>query len=311
MGVDTCTPGVVGRGYTWRVTHVYTSTRGREAALVGGYAAEDRCLERKERCVSALHLHASAFNQNIRGEGSRTYASGLDPPPSVDARTLTAPLQGVEGVDLLYRVLCSRPLPCSTTVPSARVCFLSCVFCLLVAFCRSPRTLAKPPADRSLCYRRLLSNILMQRHRSANSIGASSQALYRALEKHQLISSEGTIIILKLIVSLCLAFNSISTVYLNWVIFVCLGSKRGSLEMFNCVGWPLSRHTTRENMYACYLMLVTCIIMRRIKSLSRWSDMKTMLDRHASQLSEMFWEGLEKFLSFRQALFPDFVPHSF
>ena len=43
MGVDTCTPGVAGR-----------STRGRGAALIGGYVAEDRCLEKKEGCVSAL-----------------------------------------------------------------------------------------------------------------------------------------------------------------------------------------------------------------------------------------------------------------
>ena len=54
MEVDTCTPGVAGRGYTWRMAHVYTSTRGRGGALVGGYAAEDRCLEKKERCVGAL-----------------------------------------------------------------------------------------------------------------------------------------------------------------------------------------------------------------------------------------------------------------
>ena len=54
-GVDTCTPAVAGRGYTWRVAHVYTSTRGKGAARVGGYAAEDRCLEKKEGFVSALH----------------------------------------------------------------------------------------------------------------------------------------------------------------------------------------------------------------------------------------------------------------
>ena len=46
-----------GSWYTWRVAHVYTSTRGRGAALVGGYAAEDRCLEKKEGCVSALHTY--------------------------------------------------------------------------------------------------------------------------------------------------------------------------------------------------------------------------------------------------------------
>ena len=56
MGVDTCTPAVAGHGYTWRVVHVYTGTRGRGAALVGGYAAEDRCLEKKEGCVSALQM---------------------------------------------------------------------------------------------------------------------------------------------------------------------------------------------------------------------------------------------------------------
>ena len=55
VGVDTCTPGVAGRGYTKRVAHVHTGTRGTGAALVGGYAAEDRCLEKKEGCVSALH----------------------------------------------------------------------------------------------------------------------------------------------------------------------------------------------------------------------------------------------------------------
>ena len=60
MGVDTRTPGVAGRGYAWCVAHVYTGTRGRGAALVGGYAAEDRCLEKKEGCVSALQFEGEA-----------------------------------------------------------------------------------------------------------------------------------------------------------------------------------------------------------------------------------------------------------
>ena len=54
VGVDMCTPGGSGSWVHVARVHVCTGTRGRGAALVGEYAAEDRCLEKKEGCVSAL-----------------------------------------------------------------------------------------------------------------------------------------------------------------------------------------------------------------------------------------------------------------
>ena len=60
MGVDTCTSAVAGRRHTWRVIHVYTGTRGRGAALVGGMLPRTGVLGKNEGCVSALHW-ACAF----------------------------------------------------------------------------------------------------------------------------------------------------------------------------------------------------------------------------------------------------------
>ena len=55
VGVDTCTPGVGGGVRVVRGTRVHGYTWKRSCSC-RGYAAEDRCLEKTEGCVSALHM---------------------------------------------------------------------------------------------------------------------------------------------------------------------------------------------------------------------------------------------------------------
>ena len=154
--------------------------------------------------------------------------------------------------------------------------------------------------------------ILMRRRRRANYNASISQVLFRALAKHQLLSSGSAKCILKANhISLSdFSFNFNGVTHLD-----CLrmyGFEKDDLyKMIDCLGWLLSINTTKRNRYACDPVVVTCIIMRRISSPPRWSDMEIMFARHASQLSEIFWEGLEKFLSFRKALITEPVSQSF
>ena len=67
----------------WRVSHVYTGIRGRGAALVGGYAAEDICLEKKEGFVSALQ-DVGVFVVRGDGWGRRQGRRVLAPSGEVD-----------------------------------------------------------------------------------------------------------------------------------------------------------------------------------------------------------------------------------
>ena len=135
--------------------------------------------------------------------------------------------------------------------------------------------------------------ILMRKRRRANYNASISQVLYRALAKHQVLSSEGAKFIFK---ANRISLSDFSFNFNGLTQLDCLRmfrfEKDDLYKMVDCVGWPWTINTTKRNRYACDPVLVTCIIMRRISSPSRWSDLEILFGRHASQLSESFWEGL-------------------
>jgi len=78
--------------------------------------------------------------------------------------------------------------------------------------------------------------------------------------------------------------------------------KEDVVRMVRAIAWPGQWTKTKRNRYACDPILVTCLILRRVSSPARWVDMEVLFGRHGSQMSEIFWEGLEHFLDVRQYL---------
>ena len=78
--------------------------------------------------------------------------------------------------------------------------------------------------------------------------------------------------------------------------------KKDVIRMVEAVAWPSSQVATARNRYSCSRILVTCVLLRRLCSPARWRDMELLFGRHAAQLSEIFWEGLEQFLNVRKHL---------
>ena len=74
------------------------------------------------------------------------------------------------------------------------------------------------------------------------------------------------------------------------------------MRLVAVMGWPSSRTCTRRNRYSCNPLIATCVILRRLAAPARWSDLEELFGKHASQLSEIFWEGLECLLNAREHL---------
>lgn len=66
--------------------------------------------------------------------------------------------------------------------------------------------------------------------------------------------------------------------------------------MIQCLAWPLQLHHTMRNRYSCDSLLSTCIVLRQLAYRCQWRDLEEVFGKHASQLSEIIWEGLEHFL---------------
>lgn len=65
------------------------------------------------------------------------------------------------------------------------------------------------------------------------------------------------------------------------------------------LAWPEGQTKTDRNRYAVSPIIATCIMLRRLASPARWRDLEAMFGKHASQLSEIFWEGIEHFVAAR------------
>lgn len=52
---------------------------------------------------------------------------------------------------------------------------------------------------------------------------------------------------------------------------------------------------TTRNRYRTTSLLSFCVVLRRLGTPFRWTDVETFFGKHASQLSEIYWEALEQF----------------
>lgn len=57
-----------------------------------------------------------------------------------------------------------------------------------------------------------------------------------------------------------------------------------------------SRYSTQRNNYASTALLATCVILKRLSTPHRWTDVECLFRKHSPQLSEIFWEGIEDFV---------------
>lgn len=73
-------------------------------------------------------------------------------------------------------------------------------------------------------------------------------------------------------------------------------------RVMNATAWPTEKTLTSRNRYAVNPVLSTCILLRRLASPARWRDLEEMFGKHASQLSEIFWESVEHLLDAREQL---------
>lgn len=65
------------------------------------------------------------------------------------------------------------------------------------------------------------------------------------------------------------------------------------------VGWHDELLRTKRNEYGTCPLLTTLIILRRLASPCRWADVEGIFGKHCSQLSEIFWEGVENMIERR------------
>ena len=103
---------------------------------------------------------------------------------------------------------------------------------------------------------------------------------------------------------LCARSSTISSTYFNLNVF----SDQESLSLFrfrkaeigtiaDILGWKACRKV--RNRYKCDVITASRIVLRRIASPCRWSDVESVFGLHSSCLSEVFWEALETFVELR------------
>jgi nuclease HARBI1 len=73
-------------------------------------------------------------------------------------------------------------------------------------------------------------------------------------------------------------------------------------KRMTAIAWPAHRCASKRNRYSVTPLLATCIVLRRISTSCRWRDLELLCGKHTSQLSEIFWECIENFLSIRENL---------
>ena len=76
----------------------------------------------------------------------------------------------------------------------------------------------------------------------------------------------------------------------------CFRINKQDLPVFvSVVAWPAYRSSTTRNNYSTCPTLSTLILLRRLASPCRWSDLTYVFYKHPAQLSEIFWETLKRF----------------
>lgn len=60
------------------------------------------------------------------------------------------------------------------------------------------------------------------------------------------------------------------------------------------LSWPFNRTVTKSNKYSTNTTISTLIVLRRLASPCRWSNLSYVLYKHPVQMSEIFWETLHR-----------------
>lgn len=81
------------------------------------------------------------------------------------------------------------------------------------------------------------------------------------------------------------------------------GIKKSDLAAISsAIAWPDHKACTTHNRYRKSSTPTTLVILRRLASLCRWSDLVLLICRHPSHIHEIFWEGLVYFFRKRGQL---------
>lgn len=76
-----------------------------------------------------------------------------------------------------------------------------------------------------------------------------------------------------------------------------LGFRKYDVErLIPVLAWPTGKTSKESNHYSFDASLEACMILRRLASATRRRYLEEMFGKHASALSETFWEGIEHFL---------------
>jgi hypothetical protein len=78
--------------------------------------------------------------------------------------------------------------------------------------------------------------------------------------------------------------------------------KGDALIMMTAIAWPEDICARKRNRYSVTPFLTACVVLRRLATPCRWSDLEILFGKHVSQLFELFWECIEHFLSRRAHL---------
>lgn len=83
------------------------------------------------------------------------------------------------------------------------------------------------------------------------------------------------------------------------------------IRLVQLMGWPAEKLRAARNRYAVSPLLCCCILLRRLATPARWTDVQLCFGKDAPQLSEMFWESIEHLLAPRQNLITSLITASF
>jgi hypothetical protein len=72
--------------------------------------------------------------------------------------------------------------------------------------------------------------------------------------------------------------------------------------MMTAIARPAHRFASKRNKYLVNPILATCIVLRSLSTPCRWRDLELLFGKHTSQLSKIFRECIENFLSIRENL---------
>lgn len=72
------------------------------------------------------------------------------------------------------------------------------------------------------------------------------------------------------------------------------------LKLLHIIRIRPDAYLTDRNSCYCNLLLATCVLIRRVEKLYRWSNRETMFCNHGFKISEIFWEGMDWFVEENQ-----------